>query len=87
MLPFSELSKEDLHSTIQGKKIKFISYSKKHSENEILLLDKISDAHNENVMLSNSPQYFYTNEFNKTFTPNKYQGTNLFHMNNNFMQF
>ena len=80
MLPFSELSKEDLHSTIQGKKIKFISYSKKHSENEILLLAKISDAHNEND-LSNSPQYLYTKKFNKTFTPNKYQGTNLFHMN------
>ena len=80
MLPFSELSKEDLHSIIQGKKIEFISYSNKCRENEILLLDKISDVYNDND-LSNSPQYFYTNEFNKTFTPNKYQGTNLLHMN------
>ena len=48
ILPFSELNQEDFHSTIQGKKIKFHTFSKiKRNPNESILLDKLSEALNE----------------------------------------
>ena len=67
-------------STIQGKKIKFISVNKKRSSSENVLLDKLSDTINgEN--LENSSSYFDFDNVNTKFSKNQFDGINFFHMN------
>ena len=80
LFPFSSLNDNDFHTTIQGKKIKFISVNKKRSSSENVLLDKLSDAINgEN--LENSSSYFDVDNVNTKFPKNQFDGINFFHMN------
>ena len=79
-IPFSTLSENEFHSTIQGKKIKFKTLSRKRSTLESTLIDKLSDAINESNP-ENSSQYFLKGDFNKTFNTVDCKGTNFFHMN------
>ena len=46
-IPFSTLNENEFHSTIQGKKIKFKTLSRKRSTLESALIDKLNDAINE----------------------------------------
>ena len=80
LYPFSSLNDSEFHKTIQGKKIKFLTVAKKRSRNENTLLNKLSDAINdENI--DNSSSYFDESDFNKNFPKDLFDGTNFFHMN------
>ena len=79
-IPFSTLNENEFHSTIQGKKIKFKTLSRKRSALESTLVDKLNDAINESNP-ENSSQYFLKDDFNKTFNAVDCKGTNFFHMN------
>ena len=79
LFPFSSLNDNHFHTTIQGKKIKFISVNKKRSSSENVLLDKLSDAINgENP--ENSSSYFDVDNVNTKFSKNQFNGINFFHM-------
>ena len=54
-IPFSTLIENEFHSTIQGKKIKFKTLSRKISTLESTLVDKLNNAINESN-LENSSQ-------------------------------
>ena len=43
LFPFSSLTDNDLHTTIQGKKVNFVTIAKKRSSNEHTLLNKIKE--------------------------------------------
>ena len=79
-IPFSTLNVNEFHSTIQGKKIKLKTLSRKRSTLESILVDKHNDARNESN-LENSWQYFLKDDFNKTLNAVDYKSTNFFHMN------
>ena len=80
LYPFSSLNDCEFHKTIQGKKIKSLTVAKKRSRNENTLLNKVSDAINdENI--DNSSSYFDGSDFNKNFPKNLFDGTNFFHTN------
>ena len=77
MYPFSSLNDSEFHKAIKGKKIKFLIVAKKRSRNENTLLNKLSDAINdENI--DNSSSYFDESDFNKNFPKNLFDGTNFF---------
>ena len=81
LFPFlALLNDNDLHSTIQGKTIKFKAFTRKRNSLENVLIDKLNDAVNESD-LENSSQYFEVDELEKTFNSNNHNGTNFFHMN------
>ena len=72
--PFSSLNDSEFHKTIQGKKIKFLTVAKKRSRNENTLLNKLSDAINdENI--DNASSYFDESDFNKNFPKNLFDGS------------
>ena len=75
-MPFSTLNENEFHSTIQGKRIKFKTLSRKRSNLESTLVDKLNDAINESNLENSQKE-----DFNKTFNTVICNGTNLFHMN------
>ena len=77
-IPFSTLNENEFYSTIQGKKIKFKTLSRKRSTLESTLIDKLSGAINESN-LENPSQYFLKDDFNKTFNAVDCKDTNFFH--------
>ena len=79
LFPFSALNNNDLHSTIEGKSIKFKSFTIKRNSLENVLIDKLNDAVSESD-LENSSQNFEIGNFKKTFNSNIHKGTSFFHM-------
>ena len=59
-------SKMFITSTIQGKKVKFKTLSRKRCTLESTLIDNLNDAINKSD-LENSSQYFLKDKYNKTF--------------------
>ena len=80
LFPFSALNDNDLHSTIEGKIIKFKAFSGKRSFLENVLIEKVNDAVSESD-LENSSQYFEIDDFKNAFNSNNHKGTIFFHMN------
>ena len=80
LYPFSALNDNDFHSTIQGKTIKFIVFTRKRNSAENVIIDKLNDAVSESD-LENSSQYFEVDDFKKAFNSINHKGTNFFHMN------
>ena len=72
LYPFSSLNDSKFHKTIQGKKTKFLTVAKKRSRNENALLNKLSDAINDENT-DNSLSYFDESDFNKNFPKNEYK--------------
>ena len=79
LFPFSAVNDNDLHSTIQGKAIKFKAFTRKRSSLENVLIDKLNPVIESD--LENSSQYFEVDDFKKAFNSNNHKGTNFFHMN------
>ena len=80
LFPFSELNEEELCSTIQGKKIKFVAVSKRRSENEHILVYRINDVFNE-TNKEDLSAYFNINDFNSTLDSKEFNNTNFLHLN------
>ena len=53
-IPFSTLNENEIHSAIQGKKIKFKTLSRKRSTLESTLINKFNDAINESNLENSS---------------------------------
>ena len=80
VFPFSDLNNHEFHTTIQGKKIKYLTVSRKRSPNENILIDRLNGALNENE-LENPSSYFDIDDLNSNFPINEFDGTNFLHMN------
>ena len=72
IFPFSALNDNDLHSTIQGERIKFKAFTRKRNSVENVLIDKLRDAVSEPDP-KNSSQYFEINDFKKAFNSNNHK--------------
>ena len=77
---FSNLNEDKFHKTIHGKKVKFVTITKKSNQNEQILVEKLNDAIDKED-LENSSSYFHVNELNNIFSENEFNGTNFLHMN------
>ena len=80
IFPFSNLNEDDFHKTIHGKKVKFLTITKKRNQIEQILIEKLNDA-TDKEDLENSSSYFHVNELNNIFSENEFNGTNFLHMN------
>ena len=80
LFPFSSLTDNDFHTTIQGKKITFVTIAKKRISNEHTLLNRIKDPINDED-LENVSSYFDISDFDTSFPKSQFSGTNFFHMN------
>ena len=81
IFPFSNLNEDDFHKTIHGKKVKFLTITKKkRNQNEQILTEKLNDAIDKED-LENFSSYFHVNELNNIFSENEFNGTNFLHMN------
>ena len=81
IFPFSNLNEDDFHKTIHGKKVKFLTITKKErNQNKQMLIEKLNDAIDKKD-LEKSSSYFPVNELNNTFSENEFNGTNFLHMN------
>ena len=74
------MNEDDFHKTIHGKKVKFLTITKKRTQNEQILIEKLKDAMGKED-LENSSSYFHVNELNNIFSENDFNDTNFFHMN------
>ena len=77
VFPFSKSNETDFSTTIAGKKLKFITTSKKHNTQEEILVDRINEALNTTNM-ENSSSYCNFDQFNEMFATN---GFNTLHLN------
>ena len=75
IFPFSSLNKVEFFSTIQGKKFKFLTKTKKRLTNE-KLIKQLNDAMNSSD-LPNPSTYYSTDKFNESCKSNSFNETNL----------
>ena len=80
MFPFSSLNPVKFFSTTKGKKLKFLTKTKKWLTNEEKLTNQLNDATNSSD-LTNPSTYCTIDKFNKCFKSNLFNGTNLLHSN------
>ena len=80
IFPFSSLNRVKFFSTTQGKKLKFLTKTRKQLTNEEKLINQLSDAMNS-TDLPNPSTYYSIDKFNKYFKSNSFNGTNLLHLN------
>ena len=80
IFPFSDLNDNQFHTTTQGKKIKFLTFAKKSSNEHRLLLERTNDAIGGED-LENSSIYFDINDLNSSFPKNQFNGTIFFNIN------
>ena len=80
IFPFSSLNGVEFFSTTQGKKLKFLTKTKKRLTNEEKLINQLNDAMNSSD-LTNPSTYYSIDKFNKCFKSNLFNGTNLLHLN------
>ena len=80
IFPFSSLNGVEFFSTTQGKKLKFLTKTKKQLTNEEKLINKLKGAMNTSDLTNPSSNYSI-DKFNKSFKSNSFNGTNLLHLN------
>ena len=71
IFPFDGIDNNELHSFIQGKKIKFITFSKKTNPNQYILTGCLNDMMNQEEFITLQPIMTIKNSMNtltKTFT-------------------
>ena len=66
IFPFNDIDNNKLHSTIQGKKIKFTIFSKKTNSNEHTLTERLNDMMNQKKF-DNPSSYYDYEKFNENF--------------------
>ena len=76
IFPFSSLNGVEFFSTTQGKKLKFLTKTKKQLTNGEKPIKKLNDAMNSSD-LTNPSSYYSIDKFNKCFNSNSFNGTNL----------
>ena len=74
------MNEDDFDKTIHGKKVKFLTITRKRNQNEQILIEKLNDAVDKED-IENSSSYFHVNELNNIFSENEFNGTNFLHMN------
>ena len=74
------MNEDDFHKTIHGKKVKFLTITKKRYQNKQILTEKLNDAIDKEN-LENSSSSFHVNELNNYLPENEFTGTNVLHMN------
>ena len=77
IFPFSSLNGVEFFSTTQGKKLKFLTKTKKQLTNEEKLINQLNNAMNS----SNPSTYYSIDKFSKCFQSNLFNGTKLLHLN------
>ena len=78
---FQNLNEDGFHKTIHGKKVKFLTITKKkRNKNEQILIEKLNDAIDKED-LKNFSSYFHVDELSNSFSENEFNGTNFLHMN------
>ena len=82
IFPFNYIDNHEIHSTIQGKKIKFTKFSKIKNPNEHILTEHLNDMMSQKEFDNPSAYYDYT-KLNENFDQNIYNGSNILHMNIN----
>lgn len=80
LFPFSSINNNEFHTTMQGKKVKFVTITKKRTSSENALIEKLNEAM-DGENLDNSSSYFNIDNINTKFPKNPSNGTNFFHMN------
>ena len=83
---FSSLNKVEFFCTSQGKKLKFLTKTKKRLTNEVKLINQLNDAMNSSY-LPNPSTYYSIDKFNESFKSNSLNGTNLLHLNISFLPY
>ena len=87
ILPFSNIDNNELHSTIQGKKIKFCTFSRKMNLSKGRMITERLNELMDQEELFNPTTYFDYEKFNESFDEKIYNGTNFFHMNINSLSY
>ena len=82
IFPFSNLNEDEFHKTIYGKKVKFLTITKKRNQNEQIVIEKLNDVIDKED-LENSSSYFHVNELSNIFSENEFNATNFHHIDNN----
>ena len=59
IFPFNDIYINELYSTIQGKKRKFTTFSKKKNSNEQILTERLNDMMNQKEFDNSSVYYDY----------------------------
>ena len=88
ILPFNGIDNNELHCTLQGKKIKFSTFSKKVNPYADILIEQLNDMMDqEQEDFFNPSAYFDCKKFNENFDDKTYKGTNFLHMNINSLSY
>ena len=83
---FSDIDNNELHSTIQGKKRKFTTFSILTNPNEHILTERLNDMIDQEEFDNPSAYYDYKRS-KENFEQNIYNGTNILRMNINFLSY
>ena len=83
---FSDIDNNELHSTIQDKKIKFTTFSIWTNPNEHILAERLNDMMDQEEF-DNPSVYYNYKRLKENFDQNIYNGTNILHMNINCLSY
>lgn len=83
---FSDIDNNELHSTIQDKKIKFTTFSIWTNPNEHILAERLNDMMDQKEF-DNPSVYYNYKRLKENFDQNIYNGTNILHMNINCLSY
>ena len=80
LFPFSDSVDQELLHTIQGKMIKFVGITKKHTNNENVLIERLNEALNCSE-LAHTSAYFEASDINTSFNSKEFNKLNFFRLN------